>query len=176
MEINDLSIDILKQILDIKSLNIILKCNLVCKKWNYIINKHLIRNFILDKIYQLNNVFDYKRKIILDKSNESLYQLYSGCSSIPTDILTYHSSFNFGNGETFNIDKLKVCFIGYNIGGDRVIYMNDKINSKKKFLFKFTYKNNYIFKLSNIYYFEIIVDEQNFREPWENSCISVGFA
>jgi hypothetical protein len=42
------------------------------------------------------------------------------------------------------------------------------------FFFQYKYKNKNYYSISNVYYYEISVDKESFREPWNNESIAIG--
>jgi len=43
------------------------------------------------------------------------------------------------------------------------------------FLFQHKYNNKFNYSISNVYYYELTVDKNSFKEPFENQAISIGF-
>lgn len=143
---------------------------LVCKKWNNAIsNNYQYKRIVVD---QLNNIFNIKNKEkIFFRSEIHPKKYFFFLKLLPDDFF----DFTFLEGSNkINIDGNTIFFDGLYEGGDRIVFLNRSI-PKGPFILPIVENNSCNLYLSNIYYFEIEVNTNQFRNGWDNECISIGF-
>lgn len=166
-----LNSDLLNNIFNFFWYKDIIKCELVSKLWFNTINKMFQYKRILcsQLSLHLNNY-----SIDLDSNisyKNSLFYIYP----LPTSINISQLPTDVNNKIIFKNDSL--YFIGQELGGNRIIYMNNYLpyTEPVPFIFPILRNNKYYLQLSNIYYFEISIEKTPFRQSWNDECIGIGF-
>lgn len=158
------------------------KCEMVSKKWFNSINNNNFqyKRLLCEQLsifYTDNSLID-NYKIILDSKldyKEAFFYLALLPNNLYYDIIPDDDDNHILNKNNC------IYFVGNELGGDRIIYMNNylpKIKSYEPIPFIFPILDNgkYLLELSNIYYYEISVNEKSFRESWNDECIGIGFS
>lgn len=151
-------------------------CRLVCKNWNNAIkeNNYQYKRIVIDQIKQIFPIKSYKSFNFCNNLSDQNYFYF--LNLLPN---------NFSNDSELNhqynlieiIDN-KIYFKGTDEGGDRVVFLNGpipKFNFKDPFILPVKNGNTWNLFLSNLYYFEITVGKDQFREEWDDECVAIGF-
>ena len=148
------------------------KSRLVCKRWNEAVNNN---NYQYKRmvIEQLNSIFLIKKNEVKinfrSKIHPRIYLFF--IKLIPDNFFDY--TFLQGSNKII-IESDTIYFDGLNEGGDRIVFLNRSI-PKGPFILPIKNKNSYNLYLSNVYYFEIKIEQNQFRNGWDNECVSLGF-
>ena len=131
-------------------------------------DKDKIQKYI-EKLYSIENI-NIKNPIIINPLT-TLFNLYP----LPNELQFDYFS------ENENIIKKNNQYFYMGIPGDRILFANRRLpyygNDPIPFSFPITESNlnrtNII--QSNIFYFEVKMCDDKFRESWKNECLSIGF-
>ena len=182
---NFLPSEIIKLIFSYLDVETVKVCSCVCNEWKNIIERYIWNDIILDSFKNLKNIDPNINYLNLKNTNISKVLIYRYFSRLPSKFISidfelFNEIPNFEviqlqNQHKIEIKERKVKFIGSLEGSDRIITSNIPI-SNKIFLYPYT-SNSYVNAIiSNIYYYEIHVSNESFRQPWNNECVSLGFA
>jgi len=130
-----------------------------------------IKNDIKFKNSYISFLVKKINKIDISKNNLSLTN-YLNFTTLPTKILITHLY------NSIKIIDNKYYLIGRK--GDRILpgdrYLPHFSMNSIPFTFGYIKNNKYNLINSNIYYFEIDIDNKHHRIKWNNECISIGFS
>ena len=151
-------------------------CRLVCKKWNNAVkeNNYQYKRIVIDQLKEIFPIKSFKNFNFCNKLSDQNYFYF-------LNFLPNGFSHDFELDHQYNlieIQKNKIFFKGSYQGGDRVVFLNrpiPKFNFKDPFLYPIRNGDSYNLFLSNLYYFEITVGKDQFREGWEDECVGIGF-
>ena len=168
--------DILNLIFNFLWYSDINNCKLVNLEWDKSIRQH---NFQYKRIIiqQFKQIFDFKKdtnfKFI---NNYPIQNWFFFLNKLPSDFFNLEYLQTVQN--LVEIEDNKIYFKGSYIGADRIVFLDKEVPNlsyNNKFIFPVLNKNTYDLFLSNVYYFEIKVSNDNFRESWNDECIGIGF-
>lgn len=146
-------------------------------KINYFSNKFKISIDTLFEVYKN----DKKSLFLIFKK---IYHLHTGLK-LYRPRLEYLLLFNplpkYFKISDYSGDFLNICS-RYSFHGEKsnnilmgnVILPHQSI-SPIPFFFQYKFKNKNYYKISNVFYYEITIDKEPFREPWDGQSISIGY-
>ena len=172
--------DIINKIFSYLDFNDLILCQKVCKKWYGIIKYYQLKRIFIQKFKDLNK--SIKKTIVDDIEFKNFFYhiIPLPLNLIQLDYQKFPNIPSLKKENEIMVDNNSLYFFGSDQGGNRIVMADIPIGEYKKysripFVFPIKFNNNHILKLSNIYYYEITVDSNPFRESWDDECISIGF-